>query len=61
MPERIDEQRIDERIAADAMREIYANVTGARGAWHEHDMRYVLQRILQAISEAKDGPPSNRP
>jgi len=43
----------EEDIAAEAMRDIYGNVTGARQSWRDHDMRYVLQRILRAIKEAK--------
>ena len=47
------EPHTDEQIATDAMRDIYGNVTGARGTWAEYDMRYVIQRILRAIREAK--------
>ena len=43
----------DEDIAAEAMRDIYGNVTNARGTWADYDIRYVLQRILRAIKEAK--------
>jgi hypothetical protein len=35
------------------MKDIYANVTGARGDWADYDMRYVQRRILRAIKEAK--------
>jgi hypothetical protein len=45
--------RSDEEIAAEAMRDIYANVTDARGTWRDYDMKYVTQRILRAIGEAK--------
>lgn len=43
----------DEEIAADAMRDIYANVTDARAIWKDYDLRYVTQRILRAIKDAK--------
>jgi len=43
----------DEQIADAAMKDIYANVTGARGGWADYDMQYVIQRILRAIKEAK--------
>jgi hypothetical protein len=44
---------IDRDDPFDAMRDIYRNVTNARGTWAEYDMRYVLERILRAIREAK--------
>ena len=43
----------DEDIANAAMQDIYTNVTSARESWRDYDMRYVLQRILRAIREAK--------
>jgi hypothetical protein len=43
----------DEEIANAAMQDIYTNVTSARESWRDYDMRYVLQRILRAIREAK--------
>jgi hypothetical protein len=42
-----------EEIANDAMQDIYMNVTDARGIWRDYDLRYVLQRILRALREAK--------
>ena len=44
---------IDRDDPFDALRDIYRNVTNARGTWAEYDMRYVLERILRAIREAK--------
>ena len=43
----------DEDIANAAMQDIYTNVTSARESWRDYDMRYVLQRIIRAIHEAK--------
>lgn len=43
----------DEDIANAAMQDIYTNVTSARESWRDYDMRYVLQRIIRAIREAK--------
>jgi hypothetical protein len=45
--------RSDEDIAAEAMRDIYGNITDARRTWHEYDLRYTMQRILRAIKQAK--------
>jgi hypothetical protein len=47
-------EKSDEDIAAEAMKDIYANVTDARQSWRDYDMRYVVQRILRAIREAKE-------
>ena len=46
-------EKSDEELAADAMRDIYANVTDARSTWKDYDLLYVTQRILRAIREAK--------
>jgi hypothetical protein len=44
--------RTDEEIAKTAMLDIAGNVTG-RDQWKDYDERYVTQRILRAIREAK--------
>ena len=44
--------RTDEEIARAAVHDIAGNVTG-REPWREYDQRYVFQRILRAIREAK--------
>ena len=44
--------RTDEEIARAAMQDIAGNVTG-RDQWKDYDERYVTQRILRAIREAK--------
>ena len=42
----------DDEIATTAMRDIAGNVSG-KDQWKDYDERYVLQRILRAIREAK--------
>ena len=46
----------DEDIANAAMQDIYTNVTSAKRMMRDYDMRYVLQRIIRAIREAKSVP-----
>lgn len=42
----------DEYIAGEATRDIAGKVSG-RDQWRDHDERYVIQRILRAIRDAK--------
>jgi hypothetical protein len=52
--------KTDEEIAHTAMHDIKANATGAADQWKPYDERYVLQRILRAIREAKDVHPLSK-
>ncbi len=45
-------KKSDEAIASEAMRDIGGNVSG-KEQWRDYDERYVVQRILRAIREAK--------
>lgn len=52
-PFRVGPKPNDEEIAKAAMQDIRANVTDAADQWKPYDEKYVLERILRAIREAK--------